>query len=215
MPAKSELDHSWYRYFLFLAADRQSVASRLLAGKYGRVLDLGCGNGSFLRANLDRFSKGEGLDISQQRILATSRLTKSPRLKFRVHDLNTLLPYRSRSIDLVVSLSTIEYLTDPYRFLTEIKRILKPGGELVIHTLNLAFFVRRLQLLFGRLPTFNSAPGWQGSIIHNFTWPTLEKLMTETGFIIINRRCSGLFPRLRRWWPNFLCSDIIIHAHRK
>lgn len=44
------------------------------------------------------------------------------------------LPFRSNSFDVVVSLNTFEHLRDPQRAAAEIYRVLRPGGEVFIHS---------------------------------------------------------------------------------
>ena len=204
-----QLDLSLYSFLLPFASHRLDRAARLWDRHHSLVLDLGCGNGDFLQHNRQKFDRALGLDLAAP----VSRQTT--RIKFLRHDLNYTLPVKTRTVDLAVSISTIEYLLDPYYFLREIRRVLKPGGELILHTLNLAFIKRRLELGLGRLPTFNKAPGWQSGIVHNFTWPTTEKLLTDQGFIITARSCSGLYPHMRLWWPNLLAGDILLKALKK
>ncbi len=212
------LDHPLYRYLLPFATTRTQVASSLITQKYPHVLDLGCSNGHFLIKNRQYFSQAIGLDLSRKKINIASKTAinqkVSNQIKFKTKNLNHLLFFPKGEFDLVISLSTIEYLLDPHHFLKQIHKVLKPNGHLIIHTFNVAFVLRRLQLLAGNLPTFNSVPGWQGGIVHNFTWPTFEKLLKEHGFQIIDKRCSGLFPPARLWARNLLCSDIIIKAQK-
>ena len=203
------LDLSWYRFLLPFASHRLDRVAVLWNRLYSVVLDLGCGNGDFLLQNRQKFDRALGMDLTAPVARQISRV------KFSRHDLNNALTVKTGTVDLAVSISTIEYLLDPYYFLREIRRVLKPGGELILHTLNLAFIKRRLELGLGRLPTFNKAPGWQGGIVHNFTWPTIEELVSDSGFTITSRSCSGLLPDLRLLWPNLLCGDIILKAIKK
>ena len=209
------LDHSWYYPLLKFATTRQQQVSGLLEKKYKKVLDLGCSSGDFLINNQHLFDSAIGLDINQ--VAIKTAITKSKHLShltFLSANLNDRLPNQSNKFDLVVSLSTIEYLLDPIKFLHEIYRVLKPKGILILHTHNLAFLLRRIQLLSGKLPTFNSHPGWQGNIIHEFTWPSLTKLISSTKLKIISKTCAGILPRAKMVWPNLLCADIIIKAHK-
>jgi len=214
---KLYLDYPLYKYLLPFATTRTQIAGSLLDNHYNRAIDLGCGNGYFLLENKSHFGQASGLDISALAIEeATTRAKKSrlTHIGFQRQDLNLPLRHNLRKYDLVVSLSTIEYLINPHHFLKQVHGHLKPGGQLIIHTMNLAFLTRRLQLLTGRLPTFNSVPGWQGGVLHNFTWPSFKSLLEEHHFQILEERCSGLFPPTRLWAKNLLCSDIIIKARK-
>jgi len=90
-----------------------------------RFLDVGCGRGDFL----DAFEK-QGLDISG---LDHESYTKDTRV--RLCDLEKeAFPFREGEFDVVFTKSVIEHLFDPALFLTECKRVLKPGGRILILT---------------------------------------------------------------------------------
>lgn len=212
------LDHPLYKFLLPYASTRTQIAGDLIKTSYSKVLDLGCSDGYFLINNSHRFDTGLGLDISSRAISKANKdaaTNKLKRFRFKQQDLNRPLRLPAGKFNLVTSLSTIEYLLDPHHFLNEIYKVLRPNGHLIIHTYNLAFIVRRLQLLGGSLPTFNSVPGWQGGIIHNFTWPTFEELLGTHRFQVLDRQTSGLCPPIRLWSRNLLCSDIIIKARKR
>lgn len=65
----------------------------------------------------------------------SAELAANPRLTERVQqDLNQnpVLPWQAGKFDLVICTASIEYLTDPVTVLTEVWRVLKPGGTLII-----------------------------------------------------------------------------------
>ncbi len=63
------------------------------------------------------------------------------------------LPYDAETFDVVLFCETLEHLTiSPYIALTEVRRVLKENGVLVLSTPNIAALVKRLQLLIGRSP---------------------------------------------------------------
>lgn len=211
------LDHAWYHPFVRYAVLREDAAATLLNKYYETAVDLGTGDGYFLTEYADHFGQATGCDLSPELIDQAKHVASEKQLKhlnFFTFNLNNILPFDGHSVDLVVSTGTIEYLLDPEKFLQEMNRILKPNGELILHTMNLAFIIRRLQLLCGKIPTFSSAAGWQGGVIHNFTWPTMIEAVTQAGLTPIQYKCSGLLPPLRMWWKNLLCSDIIIKAKK-
>lgn len=100
----------------------------------GRLLDVGCGIGRFLKeagASYDVF----GTEISEYALLAANhqaglkgRLTQADALKG--------LPYRSGSFDVVTALDIVEHLDRPETFVAEAWRLLRPGGLLVLSTPN-------------------------------------------------------------------------------
>jgi SAM-dependent methyltransferase len=96
-----------------------------------RVLDLGCGNGALLLALGDGIARGAGVDISSQMIeRARRRAAGDPKLAFEVVA-GPSLPFADGSFDVVTSFLSFRYLDwDP--ILTEIRRVLAPGGRLLI-----------------------------------------------------------------------------------
>ena len=206
------LDYPLYRFVLPYATSRIEMAARMLGdARWGDVIDLGVGAGKLAALKLGSFGRYLGLDISEYQLsLVPGEVRSASNVTLRTADLEEPLDCGDASFDLAISLSTIEYLRDPIAFLSEVHRVLRPGGVFLLHTMNLAFLPRRIQLLFGKLPTFNAAAGWEGGTLHHFTFGPLKALLTETGFAIEQRRCSGLLPSTRRLWPNALASDIMV-----
>lgn len=211
------LDHPLYRFLLPYATSRVDAALAMLPGpRFRHVLELGVGDGAFLAQSQARFDAYQGFDISDYQLqLIAPPLRSLPHVQLQRVDLEQPLPVAAAVADLVISLSTIEYLREPEHLLREAYRVLQPGGRFLLHTMNLAFLPRRLQLLLGGLPTFNAAQGWQGGVLHNFTFPTLRRLLREHGFVIERERCAGLAPGLRLWWRNALASDMLFLARRE
>lgn len=92
-----------------------------------RILDIGCGTGGNLET-LSGFGRAEGVDIS------------SEALDFcRARGLNNVrqgaaetLPYGSESFDLVTGLDVVEHLDDDVSGLREMRRVLRPGGRMLL-----------------------------------------------------------------------------------
>ena len=103
------------------------------AGQNGtlRMLDIGCGNGALLNRMAPRLSRGVGVDASEGMLkMARKRNASHPNLAF--HRVNgPTLPVEDASMDVVTSLLSFRYLDwDP--LMNEIKRVLVPGGKLLI-----------------------------------------------------------------------------------
>lgn len=118
----------------------------LLEIKGGKnVLDVGCGDGVFLERLARTYSiNGTGIDISPKSI-ERAKKTSLKSLRFIVAD-SADLPFADNSFDYVLSFDTLEHVGDPESLVrTEIKqkkavsemaRVLKPGGKLLIYTIN-------------------------------------------------------------------------------
>ena len=95
------------------------------------LLDIGCGNGALLNALSDRIKTGKGVDESAGMIIqAKKRNADSEKLEFTVIE-GPRLPFADASFDVVISMMSFRYLDwDP--LLSEVKRVTKKGGKLLI-----------------------------------------------------------------------------------
>ncbi|MGH8670547.1 MAG: class I SAM-dependent methyltransferase [Burkholderiales bacterium] len=133
--------HRWYGY----RSLQSPVAYRVLAGLVGwgfhrdsiaavdagSALDIGCGNGRFLRKLRELGWHCEGLDFSQTAV----EVCRAAGLKVHHGDLYSA-GFSDRSFDLVTTRHVIEHVPDPAALMEEIARILKPGGRVIIQTPN-------------------------------------------------------------------------------
>jgi 2-polyprenyl-3-methyl-5-hydroxy-6-metoxy-1,4-benzoquinol methylase len=124
------------------------------------------------------------------------------------------LPLLDRQFDVVTAIAVLALVLDPIAQLHEIRRVLRPGGQLVVEVLNLVYLPRRLAVLTGRLPTHTTCHGWEGGHLHNFTRPALIRLLRECGFEVEAVTGSGVLTSLRQWWPGLLLGNVIASARR-
>jgi ubiquinone/menaquinone biosynthesis C-methylase UbiE len=96
-----------------------------------RILDAGCGSGPLAAALTEKGATVTGFDASPAMVeLARQRLGKGAALQ--VADLSQPLPFKDGSFDDVVSSLVLHYLKDWSAPLTELRRVLKPGGRLIL-----------------------------------------------------------------------------------
>src|SRR5437773_596443 len=118
----------------------ETLAGRLIGPKAfdvrgcKRILDAGCGNGRYSRvllreADADAFITG--FDISQRMLIRARRRLNTPRVSHVSADL-TRLPYPDAFFDAIVCGWVLEHLPDPGPGLSELARILQPGGKLLL-----------------------------------------------------------------------------------
>lgn len=186
-------------------------------------LELGCGDGGFMFRAEGLYDSLYGIDISPHRIelarMKCSAPTTSNKLKhhFLEFDINDKLTHPDSFFDVVVSVAVLQYSFDPYSVLSEINRVMKQDGILILQVPNIAYIKHRISLLFGNLPItstpFNwSAIGWEGGSLHNFTRPAFINLLESSGFSVTRSTGSGLFPGVRNVMPNLLFGDVIVKA---
>ncbi len=103
----------------------------------GRVLDIGCGGGGFLREMLSLAPHAFfcGVDYSPLSVKRTRRMNRDAicagRLDVREGSVSSL-PWNSNSFDLATASETIYFWPDPEKDFQEVARILKPGGRFVV-----------------------------------------------------------------------------------
>jgi ubiquinone/menaquinone biosynthesis C-methylase UbiE len=98
------------------------------------VLDVACGTGAFERLVLSEQPTQAiiGIDLSEKMLeVAQKKCRHYPNVSFETASVMAL-PFGDRSFDVVVSASALHYFVDPATALMEIKRVLKPAGELII-----------------------------------------------------------------------------------
>ncbi len=98
-----------------------------------RVLDAGCGEGYGTDRLTNVAAAVTGVDLEEPVIRRAA--SRYPRARFDAANLVSL-PYTDGAFDAVVSLQVIEHLHSPQEFLAECKRVLAPGGVLIISTPN-------------------------------------------------------------------------------
>lgn len=102
-----------------------------------RALDIGFGGGGSLGMMAAKVTAGRvyGVDLSEDMVRGArkrfGRLIRQGRMEVRVGDI-ARLPYENETFDKVCTINTIYFWPDPAGMLTEIRRVLKPGGRLVI-----------------------------------------------------------------------------------
>jgi SAM-dependent methyltransferase len=100
----------------------------------GRWLDLGCGAGTYTR-----FLASQGLEVTavDYSALTTQKARqRSPGdVLWAVADA-TRLPFATASMDGALCFGVMQALSSPHRALAELRRVLRPGGELWVDALN-------------------------------------------------------------------------------
>lgn len=113
--------------------ERYRFAAELIeAGS--KVLDIAAGTGYGAKIIAQSgASEVWGGDISLEAIEAAKEAYGDERVHFRVMEAENI-PFDDNYFDMVVSLETVEHLDNYINFILELKRVLKPGGRLIIST---------------------------------------------------------------------------------
>jgi ubiquinone/menaquinone biosynthesis C-methylase UbiE len=138
---------------LFSDTDRENRAAILGLIEFdpdAKILDLGCGNGSFALQLADCAGTKDvwGVDFLED-------LCKSAR-EFDINtlcsDLNECLPFGDETFDVIHANQVIEHLAGTDTFVREIYRVLVPGGYAIISTPNLSGLHNIVSLILGMQP---------------------------------------------------------------
>jgi len=140
-------------------------------------------------------------------------------------DVGAELPFRSATLDGIFAGEIIEHVYDPALLLRECRRVLRPGGVLVLTTPNLATAQDRLRFLAGRAPRqVDPFHPYLYLHIRPFTYPLLANGLRLAGLVPSRPRsnfvvCRTRFGEIRsgwaaRWWPT-LGGSLIVAAVRR
>jgi ubiquinone/menaquinone biosynthesis C-methylase UbiE len=166
---------------------RALLQRELRAGE--RVLDLGCGTGRFSALAAASGALTTGVDVAEA-ALERAR-TAYPELDFRRVPFDGPLPLDDNSFDLVWASEVIEHVADTATWLSETRRVLAPGGRLLITTPAHG----RLRLLVHGIERYSDP---QGDHLHLYTARSLRGLLEEFGFAEVNVGAASGSPLLRR-----------------
>jgi ubiquinone biosynthesis O-methyltransferase len=139
-----------FRGFCYRARMNQTL-SWLDASNLSRnsmILDAGCGAGIVTREVAKRGHQVIGVDYSYDMIEKANSICNTDgnlRVKFSQVDVESL-PFKDSSFDTIVCLGVITYLECVEKTLREFSRILRPGGVLILSSLNKAHLVVYLDL---------------------------------------------------------------------
>jgi SAM-dependent methyltransferase len=194
------------------------------------ILDVGCGDGTAL-AIAERQNPGHrfaGIDWSADALrqastqgLTVVRGSVSPRL-----------PVADGAADVVIMSELIEHLVDPDGAVAEVRRVLRPGGDLLLSTPNLAAWYNRGLLAVGIQPVFSEVSltgvfGRPGRVVAGhlrlFTRRALTGFLAASGFRCVSvtgaryhdvPRPLGPLDRAFCRWPS-AASILLVHARKE
>ena len=156
-----------------------SALLSLIPGRYV-VADLGCGTGQISKQLAPHVQQIIAVDNSAAMLKAArKRFGETPNLDLRRGDL-TAIPIDSGACDAALLILVLAYLEDPSAVLTELARILKPGGQASIVDL---------------LP--HNRSDFQRHMLHRhagFVPDALRKMLADSGFVDQQTRIIPLIP---------------------
>jgi SAM-dependent methyltransferase len=175
----------------------------------GRILDDGCGLGTYLAA-LEPYSRHRyGLEIEFDR--AAAALGRAEGVALGVGE---RLPFRAQAFDLVLSNEVIEHVTDDAQAVAEMVRVTRPGGRIVLFAPNRWYPVEqhgiywRGRYRFGNIPLVNYLPrplrDRLAPHVRTYTAGDLRRLTAGLPVRVVHRaRIFGGYDNIAARWPAF------------
>ncbi len=224
----------YYRYKFLLHETRR------IKPQGGTVLDVGASPGH-LSISLSLmgykvygqvYTTHEEYENSGERFIPFSERAKLHNINLAEGDIQTEpFPFADNTFDLIIFTEVLEHIwLFPNKVLTEIERVLKPDGYLLLTTPNVARLVNRCKALFGRsiTPKLAEMVSLPVHLRHNreYTMAEVKNLLEQCGLKIINQRYlhpylltqitgvnkweRGLRPRSKRQVIKLITSPIVL-----
>lgn len=133
------------------------IQSGIEFNKNETVLEAGCGDAAVLIKLMRLFEiRGYGVDFSDAALLQANHLAKTASVNpdFKKADCRHM-PFESNFFDKVISLGVVEHMQNIKPALTELYRVMRPGGTLILMTPNrwsAGRWQRRWQMALGQWP---------------------------------------------------------------
>lgn len=152
----------------------------------GRLLDVGCGCGFFLREALNRGWDAVGIDPSRESIDYLRRTIGNAGFQGTLEDVDPGEPY-----DAVTMINVLDHLAEPWEAAGRAAGLLRPGGLLYIRVPNGPFHVALFRLL--ETCGLQSRAG-RVVVFHNYALSAawLAGMLADRGFAPVEIRNAGL-----------------------
>ena len=150
------------------------IFNRFNQSKNISIADVGCGSGAVIHYLKDKlgFKNVVGFDLNASNLKFAARFRKIEIRNVDIFDMDT-----SQKFDIIITTENIEHVSDPIKYVEQIKKIIKPGGYLFLTTPHNDKLATKLMGLSG---DHFCAPNHQ----NYFNTANLNKLFTTNNFKI-------------------------------
>jgi 2-polyprenyl-3-methyl-5-hydroxy-6-metoxy-1,4-benzoquinol methylase len=159
-----------------------------------RVLDVGCGEGWFTGALMRAGREAIGVDVAEEPLRRARERERG--LDLRLVPAEGAWPLEDVSFDAVWAGEVIEHVADTAGWLSEVRRVLRSGGALVLSTPAHEPLARLALGLSGRAFAAHFDP--RSDHLRFYTRRALVELLEDFGFERIETRGLGRLPGARR-----------------
>lgn len=171
----------------------QDKLAGLVPLKGDRVLDVGCGDGTFTEALSSGFKEVYAIDVQEQ-WLKPFRDRCGGDEKYHIFNMSASeMSFSDHEFDKIVSVETVEHIPDLAGAAAEMSRVLKPGGDLLVTCPNRWFPFEnhgmrwRGREIHGRIPLLPYCPPLHDrlSLARVFTVRRLKSIFCPHGFSLV------------------------------
>jgi ubiquinone/menaquinone biosynthesis C-methylase UbiE len=173
------------------ASRRAFLLANVRAGE--RVLDLGTGDGAFAAELLEAGREVVAVDVAEE-ALRRAR-ARVPGIDARRYDEGAALPLDEDSVDVVWAGEVLEHVADVVGLLSEVRRVLRWGGRLLVTT---PYHGRLTVMALALRGRFDEHFDPRSDHLRFFTARTLRVLLEDAGFADVDVKRVGGAPLWRR-----------------
>ena len=197
LPADGPAIAAWKRMMAPVISQSAKLMEQRAHRRTGHLLDVGCGYGFFLSAMKNRGWTVSGIEIS-----TTGRKYAQQHFGLSIYGKPLAeMRFAEHSFDAVTLFYVIEHLLDPAAVLREVRRILKPGGIVLLRWPNTTPIIKLLGRAARGLDLYHTPYH-----LYDFSASTIQRLLIQTGFTHIETRLGGfsLPASMRARWASVL-----------
>lgn len=161
-----------------------------------KVLDVGCGQGCFGRLKPTPSAEVFGIDIDPIAVESASRYETTARIDL---DAGTL-PFEDATFDAAFAKDILEHLSQPWMLLADVKRVLRPGGRLMIS-----------------VPMEYPRAVWSDyTHVRGYTKEAVANMLDDCGFLVKHVQPMGGIPLFGRFgWVDLMPVALSIPGMRR
>ena len=178
------------------------------------MLDVGCweGEGTTRYAEALGGATMRGIEVFD----APARASEARGIEVARLDLEAApFPWPDASVDVVVCNQVLEHLKNIWLPMSEMHRVLRPGGHAVLSVPNLSSLHNRVLMLFGRQPTSIRT---FGPHVRGYTFHEFKNFVTrDNGYVLVRAKGVGFYPvpsptaePLAAIWPGASHTTIVV-----
>ncbi|MDX2474715.1 MAG: methyltransferase domain-containing protein [Candidatus Krumholzibacteria bacterium] len=176
---------------------RMRLLRPFLPSECGHLVDFGCGNGAQTLLLAEACARVTGIDVNPEFLAAFQTEIEARQWQDRVAGVQMVegrIPLPDGAADVVTSFTVLEHVPDEQAALAEMRRMLKPGGRLLLSVPNRWWIFETHGCDLPLLP-WNRVPlvSWWPKKLHDrwarariYRRREIEKMVSEAGFVVEN-----------------------------